>query len=164
MSRVIKAFAVLAVVLVILGWLVGDTTPQTTPDPAGGGPTTEPATAPSTTTPTPTPAVTAPAPPRLELLSSTGRRSSDAYITIEGQVKNISAESMPSLMVVVTILDKDGGFITSDSGLVEYDPLLPGQVSPFKAIVRFNPAFDQYRVEFKRIGRGSTIDYRDSRK
>lgn len=158
MGKVLKGLAGVLVVLLVLGWLAGDNTP-----PAATEQPTAPTPAATTPAPPPTPP---PAPdlPPLELLSSSGSRSSDSYITVEGQVKNITDAPIQRLSVVVTILDKDDGFITADTGLVEYDPLLPGQTSPFKAIVRFNPAFAKYRIEFKRIGRGTTIDYKDSRK
>jgi hypothetical protein len=54
-------------------------------------------------------------------------------------------------------------FISSDDALIEYNPLLPGQSSPFKVMVRFNPAMKTYRVHFKDV-LGRVIDYEDRRK
>ena len=41
--------------------------------------------------------------------------------------------------------------ITSDSSLIEYDPILPGQTSPFKVIERYNPAMEKANIEFKHM-------------
>lgn len=73
------------------------------------------------------------------------------YVTAEGRVKNISGKNLENLRAVVTWYANDGEFITSDSGLIEYDPILADQTSPFKVIARHNPAMKKASIEFKEM-------------
>jgi hypothetical protein len=101
--------------------------------------------------------------PPLALLSSRGYEStSGGYHYVEGQVKNLSAESLSRVAAQVTWFTRDDQFITSDDALIDFDPLLPGQTSSFKTITRSNPAMSRYSVEFKRI-LGGAIPFRDDR-
>lgn len=109
---------------------------------------------PTTTTSTPLPA------PPLELLSKRGEREYD-YITVEGQVKNITAEPLEHVQVVIECHTADGTFVKSAESLISYDPLLPGQTSPFKAMTTDNPAIKTYRVSFKTMW-GGTLEYTNS--
>lgn len=109
----------------------------------------------SGTTPTP-------APERLELLSSRGYASSSAYHSVEGQVKNLTGDPIDRIRVKVTWHTKSGEFITADEAMIDYQPLMPGQVSTFKTITTTNPLMETYRIEFAAGGRA--INYRDSRK
>jgi hypothetical protein len=97
----------------------------------------------------------------LELLSSRGSRGGYGYYTVEGEVKNISGKRLENVEAVATMYDKDGGFITTGSALIDYDPILPGQTSPFKVMVRANPAMERYRVTFKKLS-GVPIFHKDS--
>jgi hypothetical protein len=83
------------------------------------------------------------------------------YATAEGVVKNISGESLKNVEAVVSFYTKDGTFVKSDNALIEYNPILPGQTSPFKVISSDNPAMKTARVEFKHLF-GGTIDYRET--
>jgi len=119
-------------------------------------------------TPTATPAAIAPPTPQptyqLALISSRGYESeSGSYRYVEGQVKNVSAEPLKNVMVVATWYDKDDNFIKSDNALIEYNPILPGQISPFKAMTTGNPAMAKYSVEFKTIF-GGALALDDQRK
>ena len=59
--------------------------------------------------------------------------------------------------------DGSGTFITTDNALIDYNPILPGQTSPFKTMSSTNPAMSKYTVDFKHLI-GGTIDTRDDRK
>lgn len=112
---------------------------------------------------TPTPATSTPpafAGPDLEILASRGYQSSSSYMSVEGQVKNVSGKSIDRLAAVTTWFTKDDQFLASDSALVEYQPLLHGQTSPFKTITRRNPEMGGFRVEFKVLG-GGTVTTKD---
>lgn len=85
----------------------------------------------------------------LEILSHNWQRTTDAYVTVLGQVKNVTNEPIESVMVVASFYDKDKNFITYDDALIDYNPIMPGQVSPFKIIVRYNPLMNGYRIEFR---------------
>lgn len=91
----------------------------------------------------------------LELLSwhwSSGH----GYVTAEGQVKNISRKKLERVQAMVTWSDGHGNMITSDDSLIEYDPIMPGQVSPFKVMERYNPQMKSANLEFKFM-RGNRI-------
>lgn len=104
-----------------------------------------------------------PATPQLALLSSRGGSSSSAYYKVEGEVRNISSEPIRSIVAVATWYDKADQFISSDSGLVAFDPLMPGQTSPYSVLIRSNPLMHQYGVAFKTMG-GEELRVEDRRK
>jgi len=109
---------------------------------------------PTRTATTPSSAPSAASPPAgsvLALLSSRGGESSSDFICVEGEVQNISGDSLKSVAVVVSWYDKHDSFITSDTTMIEYDPLLPGQKSPFHSLTRRNPEMQRYSVSFKRL-------------
>ncbi len=85
---------------------------------------------------------------KLDLLSSSSSRRA-SYIVVEGEIKNISAEPLDNVDAVATFYDDTGKFVTSDSALIEYRPLLAGQTSPFKVAARWNPAISKWKVDFK---------------
>lgn len=71
------------------------------------------------------------------------------YVTVEGQVRNISGRKLENVEAVASFFAEDGTFITSDSSLVEYNPLMPGQVSPFKVMKTYNPLMRKASIGFK---------------
>lgn len=96
--------------------------------------------------------VSAPAVPSgliLELENVTYSSEAGNYFIGEGLVKNISSEPQRQVTAVVFMLDKDSNFIKSDDALIDYDPLLPGQSSPFKVIMSDNPLSAKGRIQFK---------------
>lgn len=109
-------------------------------------------------------ATTTPAAEELEILASSGRRSDGGdYMRVDGQVKNISNNAIDAVVVVATWYDKDDNFIAADKGLADFRPLLPGQVSPFSAMVHRNPTMAKFSVEFQRFS-GRKIPHKDSSK
>lgn len=78
------------------------------------------------------------------------------YATYEGQVKNISNSKLKNVQAVVTWYDRNDNMITSSSALIEYNPILPGQSSPFKVMKTYNPAMGKAGVEFSHL-MGGTI-------
>jgi hypothetical protein len=85
------------------------------------------------------------------------------YAIVQGEVQNISNQSLKNVAAVVNWYDKDGGFITSDTTLIEYNPILAGQRSPYKVMSTHNPAMAKYAVSFKSL-LGGTLASRDDRK
>jgi hypothetical protein len=81
------------------------------------------------------------------------------HAILEGQVRNISAHSLRNVEAVATFYTKDGEFITSADALIDYNPILPGQASPFKVYATENPAMNKANVEFKELISG-TIAFR----
>lgn len=96
---------------------------------------------------------------KLELLGH-GWHEEYSYAVYEGQVKNISNSKMEHVQAVVTWYDNNGNMITSRSALIEYDPLMPGQTSPFKVIKSFNPAMQKAGVEFSYLMGGLIQTFR----
>jgi hypothetical protein len=82
-------------------------------------------------------------------------RSEHGWVYAEGQVKNISGRQLRSVQAVVTWYDRKGNFITSDSSFIEYNPILPGQSSPFKVMERYNPAMEKASLSFKYFAGGT---------
>jgi hypothetical protein len=56
-----------------------------------------------------------------------------SHMTVEGEVVNRTSDSLRNVAVVITWRDAAGKFITSDRVLIDYNPVLPGQASPFKS-------------------------------
>lgn len=84
------------------------------------------------------------------------------FYECSGAVRNISGEVQRNVQVVIAWLDAAGTTQTSDTALIEYNPLLVDQESPWKVIGTTNPALTKYTVNFKQLG-GGTIRYRDDR-
>lgn len=82
---------------------------------------------------------------------------------VEGQVENLSSEAMKRVVAEASWYDAADNFISSDTAMIEYDPLLPGQKSPFKVMTRRNPAMTKYTVTFKQMF-GGQITTEDRRK
>jgi hypothetical protein len=145
---------ILALVLGSVGIRMGGTAQQ--PSSSGSPTTSTPSATTATTTPVPAPApAPAPAPQpkyQLALIASRGYESeSGGYYFVEGQVKNISEQSLKNVTAVATWYDKDGDFIKTADALIDYNPILPGQVSPFKTITTGNPSMSKFAVEFKTL-------------
>lgn len=73
------------------------------------------------------------------------------YITVTGEVENLSDKPIKSLMAMAKFYDADGNFVKSSDGMVEYQPLLAGQSSPFRAMSTHNPAIKEVKLEFKKM-------------
>ena len=101
--------------------------------------------------------------PVLDLLASNPQRSSDSHIRVEGQVQNVSSDALRGVIAVTTWYDKAGTFITSDKAVIDFDPIMPGQKSPFMTISTWNPQMQRYSVEFQRFG-GASVGFTDKRK
>lgn len=102
----------------------------------------------------------APTGPMLELIKSHWY-TEYGYAIYEGQVKNISSQPLKNVEAVATFYDSNGQFITSSDALIDYNPILPGQISPFKVMKTENPAMKKASVEFKYLSGGSIL-YRDA--
>ena len=83
------------------------------------------------------------------------------YVTAEGQVKNISGKKLKGVVALVTWYDNKKNMVTSDTGFLEYNPIMPGQISPFKVTERYNPAMKSATIEFKYFAGGRISTYRE---
>lgn len=112
-------------------------------DPQRGAVAAGPSAAPQAHTEPPPPAY------QLALMASRGYDADYGYHCVEGRVQNTSGQPLHNVTAVASWFDDNGEFITSDSALIEYNPILPGQISPFKTMTRTNPAMKRFTVEFK---------------
>jgi hypothetical protein len=88
--------------------------------------------------------------PQLELQNFNFTKEYD-FDKVEGTVKNITDKKLEGVQVVASYYDKDGNFIKSDDAMIKYNPILPGQISPFEAMGTDNPAIEKASVSFKYI-------------
>lgn len=84
-----------------------------------------------------------------------GQSESEHYYEVKGVVKNVSQAPLKGVVAVVLVYDKNHQFITSDDGLIEYQPILPGQTSPFTIIGTWNPAMQTASLQFKEFSGGT---------
>jgi len=104
-----------------------------------------------------------PPPYKLALISGSCTRQSDiGFRKCEGYVKNISSVALDNVEAVVTWLDANGTPYSTDDALIDYNPILPGQESPWSTIGTDNPALTRFRVQFKDL-LGGAILTRDDR-
>jgi hypothetical protein len=102
--------------------------------------------------PTQTPPTPASTEPELAIVTSRGYESEfGGYHYVEGQVRNLTSSPIENFTAVATWFTKDGTFITTDEGLIDFNPLMPGQTSSFKTITRGNPQMLRFSVTFKRL-------------
>lgn len=92
--------------------------------------------------------------PQLELVTYRWHSEHD-FAILEGQVTNISSRSLEGVVAVATYYDADGGFLTSEETLIAYNPILPGQTSPFRVYTTLQEAMKDAKVDFKYFGGGS---------
>jgi hypothetical protein len=66
------------------------------------------------------------------LLSQKLKKASFGYRDLVGQVRNIGSESAETVNILLTVYDKNGGVIGTDSTYADASTLKPGQKSTFK--------------------------------
>lgn len=98
--------------------------------------------------------VEAPLEYKLELESSRFYKEY-GFVNIEGKVKNISNENIDNIEAVAEFFDKDGNFIKSSSSLIDYNPILADQSSPFRVMTSDNPEIVSGEVTFKGLFGGT---------
>ena len=99
-----------------------------------------------------------PSVPPLEVLSFRCDREY-SHMFVRGEVKNISSRAIKNLMAIGNFRKSDGTLVKSEDTLIDYNPLLPGQTSPYEVITTYNLATKRCNVEFKTMF-GGRLDYR----
>jgi len=103
------------------------------------------------------------APSDLVLISSREYESASAgFHYVEGQVKNVADTPFRDVMAVVTWTDNEGNAVRSDTAVIHFNPILPGQTSAFKTVSRSDPAMSGYSVAFKTRS-GDILEVADQR-
>jgi len=94
--------------------------------------------------------------PSLELLSMNCYEEY-SFFHITGEVKNITDKSLDNIEAVGSTYTKDGQLVKSDEALIEYNPILPGQTSPYEVLSTSNPEMAKCKVDFKELMGGSIM-------
>lgn len=89
-----------------------------------------------------------PAAPALELLSMRHTRTGDG-LTVTGLVRNRSAADAASIVAVVFVFDREGGFVASGRAPLEFGSVALGDESPFKVTIPDVKDVGRYRVSFR---------------
>jgi hypothetical protein len=84
----------------------------------------------------------------LELLSMRHRRDGDALM-VTGLVRNRGASAAGSIMAVVFVFDRDGGFVASGRAPLEFGAIARGDESPFQVTIPDVKEVGRYRVSFR---------------
>jgi hypothetical protein len=101
--------------------------------------------------------------PPLKLLASTCNHD-NGFIQLEGEVQNISSKKLDNVEAVGLFRAKDGTLVKSVDMLVEYNPIMPNQTSPFHVITTTNPMIKTCNISFKSLTTGEEIAYIDTLK
>ena len=81
--------------------------------------------------------------------------SEHVYMFVSGEVKNTSSSKLKNVVAVGTFRAADGTHITTETALLEYNPIMPGQTSPFQAGGKHNPLMTKCSLGFKYLLGGS---------
>jgi len=99
----------------------------------------------------------------LELISWSWYNGGHHFAIVKGLVKNNSKSPIRNITALAMFYDSNGRFINSDSSLIEYQTLMPGQSSPFKIMSRWNPAMQKCSVSFKHFRGGEISTFRNKK-
>ena len=91
---------------------------------------------------------------RVSLCSAGDAGTSQGYAHLSGEVRNDGQELIDSLEAVATFRTRGGTFVKAADALIEYRPLMPGQVSPFLVLTTWNPMISGCQVAFKTYAGG----------
>jgi len=86
--------------------------------------------------------------PVLELLSMRHTRTGDG-LTVTGLVRNRAAADAASIVAVVFVFDREGGFVASGRAPLEFGSVALGDESPFKVTIPDVKDVGRYRVSFR---------------
>ena len=101
--------------------------------------------------------------PQLALLSTSESVSSSGnFVTVQGQVKNISAGALENVRVVITWFDQGDAFIRFSDSSIELDPIQPGETSLFSVFMEYDSTMSKFTVSFQEFFGGS-IPFEDRR-
>jgi len=77
-------------------------------------------------------------------------RSEDGWVHVRGRVTNNTGERLANVMVVAQFFTASGQFVKTAEAVVDFNPILPGQTSPFHAWTSGNPAIARATISFSR--------------
>ncbi len=98
--------------------------------------------------------------PLLELLDMVWYEQK-GYVIVEGTVRNVSEESLPSVQVHALFEGEGKRYIISGYSMIELNPIFPEQVSTFNVTERYYPEMKEVVLDFKRFS-GESIPWRNA--
>lgn len=98
----------------------------------------------------------------LELLSWSCQQE-HGYVHVRGEVRNTSSRKLENVVAVGEFRTKDGELVKAEEALLDYNPILPSQTSPFSAGGTDNPRIKHCGVTFKYL-LGGSIDFAEKKK
>lgn len=84
-------------------------------------------------------------------LASASAERQLGYVTVSGSVQNHAQNRLAQVEAVVELLDRQNHTVKVESALVAFDPLPPGETSPFRVEVPDTDRAVAYRVRFKKL-------------
>ena len=72
-------------------------------------------------------------------------------MSMSGEVKNVSAAKLDNIMAVGEFRTKDETLVKSEDAILQYNPIMPGQTSPFTVMGTDNPLITKCGLKFKRL-------------
>ncbi len=85
------------------------------------------------------------------------------YVFVRGEVKNVSTQQLKNVVAVGEFRTKGGELVKSENALLDYNPIMPGQTSPFSAGGTDNPQIQGCQIGFKYL-MGGTVAYVEKKK
>ncbi len=79
------------------------------------------------------------------------------YHSIVGEVKNISPKKIDNVMAVGVFVTASGEVVKTDQSLIDYNPIMPNQTSPFKIMTTSNPQIKSCKLSFKTMFGGQIM-------
>lgn len=77
------------------------------------------------------------------------------YVFVRGEVKNVSSLKIENVVAVGEFRTKSGELVKSEDALLDFNPILPGQTSPFSVGGTDNPSIQSCQLAFKYLFGGS---------
>ena len=145
---------VVAWILVVIAvlYFIGSRAPDGASNSASTSNASRPASAAAAPVAAPPPAV-----PPLEVQSWHCEKE-NSYMYVRGEVKNVSSDKLENVAAVGTWRTERGDLVKSDDALLQFNPIMPGQVSPFETISTGNPQARTCVLAFQVLG-GGQIDF-----
>lgn len=99
--------------------------------------------------------------PIVKLVNFTCDKDSSGNSIVHGTVKNISGEPIRRrINVHASFYTASGDKLGSDSGYVDYEPILAGQEAPFKFYGPTNPLYRKCTIDAMTVGFGTQVPWK----
>ena len=80
------------------------------------------------------------------------------YGIVAGEITNVGSSKLDDVEAITTFYDSDGNVVKTSDAVIDFNPLMPGQTSPYKTMETDNPLIKTEKTEFHTMG-GPLIPY-----